>query len=234
MIEAAEMPPRQLIFRLPTKVALGREAFFVAPANANAVAMIEGWQSWPGGKLALAGPAHSGKTHLVHVWAAASGARIIEARDLPGADIPALADGCVAVENVPAIAGHREAERALFHLHNLCLASGGRLMVTGAEPPARWPLALPDLASRLQAALVARIEPPDDALLAAVIFKQFSDRQLVVGDEVVTYLVARINRSFEAARQIVAAVDETALRERRAITVPFARRVLADLATDPD
>jgi len=224
-----ELAPRQLTFRLPARVALGRAAFFVAPANGTAVAMIDTWRIWPGDKLALCGPAGSGKTHLAHVWAADSGARVVQAHDLPRADIPDLASRPVAVEDVPAIAGQEEAERALFHLHNLCLANGGRLLVSGRDAPARWPLALPDLASRLQAAPVAKIEPPDDALLAAVLFKLFADRQLAVPDEVITYLVPRIDRSFATAREVVALLDDTALRDRREITVPLARAVLAEL-----
>ncbi|RVV99405.1 chromosomal replication initiator DnaA [Mesobaculum littorinae] len=224
----------QLAFHLPVKEALGREAFFVAPANATAVALIEGWRAWPGGKLALSGPRGAGKTHLAHVWAAEAGARIIPATDLTEDMVPALADAPVAVEDVSAIAGCEDRERVLFHLHNLCLASGGRLLLTDERPPARWDITLPDLASRLEAATLARIEAPDDTLLAAVMFKLFSDRQLGVDEEVVTYLVPRMDRSFAHALAMVEALDARSLAEKREIRVPLAREVLADLADWPD
>ena len=64
----------QLSFDLPVRAALGREDFFVSPANAEAVAMVEGWQGWPSRKLVLTGPAGAGKTHLAHVWAGLAGA----------------------------------------------------------------------------------------------------------------------------------------------------------------
>ena len=82
--------PEQLGFDLPSKPALGRTDFLVAPSNAIAIAMIENWQSWSGGKLALSGPDGSGKTHLVHVWAAMSNARVVAAEALAAADIPMI------------------------------------------------------------------------------------------------------------------------------------------------
>jgi len=218
--------PRQLSFDLPVREALGRGDFFVSPANAAAVAMIEGWQGWPGRKLVLAGPKGAGKTHLAHVWAAQSGAAIVPARDLARADIPALATAPVAVEDCDAIAGDTGCETALFHLHNLCLAEGRALLFTAQAPPNRWPLALPDLASRMQGTPLARIAPPDDGLLAAVLTKLFADRQLAPTPPTVPYLVRRIDRSFAAAREIVERLDTAALDRGRPITPALAREVL--------
>lgn len=124
----------QLSFDLPAKTALGREDFFVSPANALAVAMISA-NSWPGNKLVLTGPAKSGKTHLAHVWAAASGARIVQAKDIDEADIPELARTPVVVEDVPLISQDANQQNALFHLHNLVLAEGNAILMTGRLAP---------------------------------------------------------------------------------------------------
>ena len=70
--------------------------------------------------------------------------------------------------------------------------------------PRDWGLTLPDLASRVQAASVARLDPPDDALLSAVLIKLFSDRQITVAPALVAYLLPRMERSFDAARALVA------------------------------
>ncbi|MCV6585486.1 MAG: chromosomal replication initiator DnaA [Marinibacterium sp.] len=216
----------QLSFDLPTKPALGRSDFFVAPSNAVAVAMIDGWRDWPARKFALSGETGSGKSHLVHVWAATSGARIIAARDLPQADIAALATGPVAVEDLPDIAGDRPAEEAMFHLHNLVLAEGHALLVTGQEPPARWPLELPDLKSRMAATPHAALANPDDALIAAVLSKLFADRQIRPRPDVIPYLVVHMERSFAAAAQMVAELDEKALRQGHNVTRALAARLL--------
>jgi len=68
---------------------------------------------------------------------------------------------------------------------------------------------------------------PDDALLGAVLVKLFADRQLVVSEEVIAYLLVHLERTFAAARRIVAALDRAALAARRRVTVPLAREVLA-------
>ena len=218
--------PQQLNLTLPVRTALGRDDFFVSPANAMALALIESWPDWAGGKLLLSGPSGAGKTHLAHVWAALSGATIHAAQGLAGADIPALAQGPVAVEDVPEIANDPEAQTALFHLHNLVLAEGHSLLLTGHGDPAHWGLTLPDLKSRMQGTTVARLEEPDDTLLAVVLAKLFADRQITPHPDLIPYLVGRMDRSFDAARQIVDRLDTLSLSEQRPLTRALARRVL--------
>ena len=218
---------RQLVFDLPARPALDRADFFVSPANAIALKAVDNWRGWPAGKLALTGPAGSGKSHLVQVWAADTGARVVCAADLAGADPAALAAaGRIAVEDVPALAGDRAAEEALFHLHNLLAEQGGRLLLTGRGAPVTWPIKLPDLASRVQAAQVAALETMDDTLLAALLVKLFADRQLAVSPRVIAYLVTRMERSHAEAQRVVTALDRLALAERRRITTDLARQVV--------
>ena len=221
---------RQLAFDLPAREAWRREDFFPSPANAAALAAVDDWRNWPGGKLVLTGPKGSGKTHLARLWAAEAGAALLPAADLATADLPALsAHGAVAVEDAETAAGNPQAEAAFFHLHNLVTQSG-HLLVTANRPPRDWGLALPDLASRLQAAALARIEAPDDALLSAVLIKLFADRQITVPPALIPYLVARMERSIDAARALVAALDARALAEGRPIT----RQLAADLLGSTD
>ncbi len=217
--------PRQLSFDLPAKTALGREDFFVSPANALAVAMISA-TSWPGNKLVLSGPAGAGKTHLAHVWAAETGGRIIQALDLRYDDVPALASTPIAVEDVPMIAGDPDLQKTLFHLHNLTLAEGNALLMTGRMAPKFWELPLPDVQSRIEGAHHVALDPPDDALLGAVLAKLFLDRQLNPGPEVISYLVKHMDRRFETAANVVAQLDLVALTEKRDITRSLAVRVL--------
>ena len=221
-----EAEPRQLAFDLPVREALGREDFFVSGANALAVAALDRWRDWPGARLLLIGPHGAGKSHLARVWAGEAGARVTGARDLAGADLPGLAAWPVVVEDVDAIAGDLAAETALFHLHNLAAEAGTPLLMTGTGRSARWPFALPDLASRVQAAPVATLEAMDDDLLGALLHKLFADRQLVVSPALITWLVRRIDRSFAEAQRIVAVMDARALAARRPITRQLAAEVL--------
>ncbi len=217
---------RQLAFDLPSRVALGREDFFVSPSNAVAVAAVGGWRDWPGGRMLLLGAAGSGKTHLAHVWAAEAGGQIAAAGALAGLDPTALTADPLVVEDAHRIAGDRAAETALFHLHNLAAAQGQPLLLTAASPARDWGLVLPDLLSRVQAFPLARLEPPDDALLSAVLIKLFADRQITVAPSLIPYLVSRMDRSFAAAHDLVAALDARSLAEGRPITRQLAAPLL--------
>lgn len=217
---------RQLAFDLPAREAFRREDFFVSPVNAVALAAVDGWHGWPGGKMLLVGPSGSGKTHLARLWAAETGAEVIAGEDLAEADLPGLsAQGAVAVEDAEAVAGDARAEAAFFHLHNLVVQAGS-LLVTASTPPRDWGLMLPDLASRLQAAPLTRLDAPDDALLSAVLIKLFADRQIAVPPTLIPYLVARMERSFAAARALVGTLDAVSLAQGRPVTRQLAAAIL--------
>jgi len=216
----------QLGFDLPARTALGRDDFMVAPSNAVALAMVDDWQRWPSGKLALTGPTGSGKTHLTHVWAEQTGARIQSAATLTEGHIDRLADGPVAIEDVDTIARDLPPQTALFHLHNLVLAAGHPLLLTGTAAPAHWHMSLPDLQSRVAAAGHATLDAPDDSLLTAVIAKLFADRQVTPRPDVIPYLLARMERSFAAAGQLVTALDAASLARKQPVTRALAATVL--------
>jgi chromosomal replication initiation ATPase DnaA len=221
--------PAQLPLPLPALEALGREDFFVSPANAMAVAQIEDWRNWPARKMVVSGPEGSGKTHLAHVWASLSGARILEATALEEAGIPALATAPVCVENIEAIAGDAPRERALFHLHNLTLAEGHALLMTARREPAHWRLGLADLQSRVQGAQAARLSEPDDLLLTMLLAKLLSDHQTRTRPDVIPYLVSRMPRSYRAARALAEALTAASLAAKRAATRRMATEVLERL-----
>ncbi|SCZ54382.1 dnaA protein [Epibacterium ulvae] len=223
------MYAQQLSFDLPAKPALGREDFYVAPSNAMAVTLLTSHVNWPQGKLVLTGPAGSGKTHLTHVWATQAGARIVRAERLPDADLCDLAMGPVAVEDVDEIAADEAAQDALFHLHNMVLAAGHKLVMTGRNAPNLWALSLPDLQSRVQGATHASLEAPDDMLLSIVLAKLFNDRQIAPKPDVIPYLVGHMNRSFVAADQVVRQLDHLSLAEKRSLSRPLAIRALAEI-----
>ncbi|MCT4611506.1 MAG: DnaA/Hda family protein [Pelagimonas sp.] len=222
--------PKQLALPLPARAARGREDFYVTTANALAVAQIEGWQIWPARKLVLSGPSGAGKTHLAHVWAALSGAQIIDAKALQDSDIPALSNQNVCVENVESVAGNRPAEEALFHLHNLVLSQGHALLLTSERAPNHWGLSLPDLQSRMMGAQAAQLSQPDDDLLSALLLKLFADRQIMPAPDVIPFLTRHMPRSYRAAAEIVDALDLAAMGRTKGVNRPLAAQVLEDLA----
>jgi chromosomal replication initiation ATPase DnaA len=223
----------QLTFDLPSVAALGREAFFVSPSNALAVALLEDTTQWSLHKMLLCGPEKSGKTHLAHVWADQTGAVIVNAIDVTADAIPTLANAPhIIVEDIDRIAGNIAAQDALFHLHNLILAEGGFLLGTGTGSPDTWGITLPDLASRLEGTPLAQLHAADDQLLSMVMLKLFDDRQLSPAPNVLSYLTTRMDRSFAAASAVVAEMDRLALRDRKAISRNIAAAALDNLTLD--
>lgn len=221
----------QLAFDLPHRAARGRADFFAAPSNAPALAAIEGWRDWPGGRLVLTGPEGSGKSHLVQIWAEAAGAAIVPAGRLARAALVALAEGGrVAIEDAHRLGGDPAAERAALHLANLVAEGGGHLLLAGRGAPRGWGIALPDLESRILAAPQIRLEPPDEGLIAAVVVKLLADRQIALDPDLVGWIVARMDRSLGAAGAVVQALDAQSLARGRPIGRALAAEVLEALA----
>ncbi len=216
----------QLIFDLPIKTAFGREDFFVTAANATAVQIVENWPNWPMGKLVLVGPSGAGKSHLAHIWTEMSDGIVIDARSLMDVDLQEISQAALCVEGLHQIAGNEALEAHAFHLHNLAQETGAPLLMTGIGVPAVWNIKLPDLASRIQGTSIAELRAPDDALLNAVMVKQFSDRQIAIDPKVVTFVLPRMERSFTGVAALVALLDRAALKAGKPITVKMARQVL--------
>jgi len=214
--------PRQLALALDHAESFAREDFLSGPSNAAALALVDAWPDWPHRAVVLTGPEGSGKSHLAAIWARAAGARLIAARALEEASLPStLATGALVVEDVAA--GALE-ERALFHLLNLAREQDAFVLLTARVAPVAF--AIRDLASRLKALPLVAMAPPDDALLRAVLVKLFTDRQLAVDEGLIGYLTMRIERSFAAARAVVARLDAEAMRHKRPLTRAFAAEIL--------
>lgn len=226
------MIPCQLALELGHRPALEREDFLVAPSNAGAVAWIDRWPDWPTVGLSIVGPAGSGKSHLACVFAARATAQVLEAAALDGESPRKLLGACTSC--VIEDADRAPPGEALLHLYNVIMEREGTLVLTGRSAPARWTIPLADLASRLRAMPTTILRPPDEALIAAVMIKQFADRQLRVGEEVIAYLVTRIERSLDAAGRAVAALDRAALRAGRPVTIALAREILPEIAPPPE
>ncbi len=218
----------QLPLDLGHRTAHGLDDFLIAPSNRQAVAWLDRWPDWPGPALALVGPGGSGKTHLANIFALRSCGKVVRAEDLDSVDFMDVVEG---VATIVVEDGDRGIdESALLHLYNWVSETGRQMLLTCRLAPARWQIRLADLGSRMSAVPVAALGPPEDALIGAVLIKTLNDRQLSVGQDVIRFVMPRIERSFDAVHAFVASVDERSMAERRNITVPLARSVLRELA----
>ena len=159
----------------------------VGNANRAAIDALRDPSSWPYGTAVLAGPARSGKSLLAR-WAEGEG------------NLEAI-DGADAVD-----------ETELFHRWNRAQESGhALLLVTDRDP---WDIALPDLRSRLGAALHLEIGVPDDEMVAALIEAHAEARGLALGEGALTYLVPRLERSLAGIEAVVTAIDRLSLERK--------------------
>lgn len=224
---ASRVHPRQLAFALPHAESFTRDDFLEGPANAAALALIDGWPDWPNRVMLLVGPEGSGKSHLASIWAEEAGARSTSAHTLTPTEVPgSLATGALVVEDLRS--GDVD-ERALFHLLNLAREDQASVLITARTPPSSLEIELRDLRSRLRAIPVVSLLPPDDQLFRALIVKFCADRQLSVDEAVVSFLANRLERSFAAARQAVELLDTEALRLGRPVTRALAAELFRQI-----
>ncbi|MGE0714467.1 MAG: DnaA/Hda family protein [Alphaproteobacteria bacterium] len=224
---------RQIPLPLAHRPALGADDFLVADGNRAAVAWLDRWPDWPHPALAIVGDEAAGKTHLARVFARRADAVLLNGSAVDSSAVTGLSGSppsAVVIDDADEVTD----EAALLHLYNVLADAGGKLLLTARDAPARWGLRLADLRSRLLAAPVAVIAPPDDALLQAVIAKLFADRGVAVDPDVVGYVAARIERSFAAAQRAVATLDAHSLAAGRRVTAALVRRALPGLFLDND
>ncbi len=219
----------QIPFDLRPRTALGREDFLVAPCNRDAVGWIDRWPDWPAPVLVLHGPAASGKTHMAAVWKDMADAVWVDAKLLATQDANQISGTGknIVIDHLDPWVGDVDSETTLFHLYNQMKDRGGSVLVTMRAAPGQIDFVIPDLSSRMRAAPAVAIQPPDDTLLASLLVKLFSDRQINVAADVIAYMLPRMERSFAAAHHLVERTDHRALSEKKPVTIPLIRHVFS-------
>lgn len=212
--------PDQLPLPLEPAPHFTRDNFVVGPGNRDAVDFLEGWPDWPAPAAAIFGPPGSGKSHLAMVWAEKAGAVVVSAAKLEEAEI---AEQPYVIENADAALLSDVAERLLFAL----IERGAPLLLTGYEPPAVWPVRLPDLASRTRSLLSFPLWAPDDEWLTELTKKLFAVRQLTVPERVAAEMVRSLERSPAAICDFVARADREALARHKPVSLTLVKDLLA-------
>ncbi len=175
--------------------------FIVSPANVEAVRHLGHWSLWPVKATVLTGPRKSGRSFLGRIFAARSGAMLI--------------DG-----------GEQADQEELFHAWNRSLSDRRPLLIIADTPCGTWDIALPDLRSRLAATPHVAIQEPDDALMRGLLERLLAARGIAYAGEAPEWIARRIERSYVAVHRAIDALDQAAWAKKRRISISAAREAL--------
>jgi len=176
----------------------GPSRIVIGPANAHVAEALARPESWPFRTAVLTGPPRSGKSLFARWFAESGGESVDDAHTLD--------------------------ETEVFHRWNRAQEEGAPLLIVAGEPP--WDIALPDLRSRLGAALQLEIGPPDDAMAEELLYVLAEQRGLPLGAEAADYLVPRAGRSWGDLEKLVAAIDRLSLERKVPATQSIWRAAL--------
>lgn len=183
----------------------------------------------------LAGPAGTGKTHLLLATCAATEAAGRRAAYLPlvaaaGRLREALealeGNDLIALDGLDVIAGQREDEVALFDAHNRARAAGVVLLYAARDIPDAIGLGLPDLRSRLGQCARITLSPLDEEGRREVLRQRAQRRGLMLEDAALDWLLKRVGRDLGGLTALLDRLDRASLAAQRRITVPFLRQTL--------
>ena len=223
---------QQLPLILEHRRLLGREDFLVSPCNIEVIEWIDSYPEWGDvNGVVVLGDKSSGKTHLSWLFCEKSSAKfydVLEIRNEIFSDVVPL-NSALVIDNIDVAIGDYELEEALFHIINYAMECNTKLFFTTSVVFGELSFLIPDLKTRLCSLPLAKIYPPDDDLLKALLVKQFMERGIVVGAEIVEFVVKHIERNPFAVKSLIERADVLSFEEKRKITIPFIKKIIEDL-----
>ena len=180
------------------------------------------------------GAASVGKTHMLQAMCASANAThtaaylpLREVAQLGGEILSGYGQfSLVCLDDAEAVAGNASWERALFRLHQELDEQAGRLVLSGAAPPAQLPFKLADLASRLNGGVVLTLQPLDEREQLAALQLRAQLRGCELPEETGQFLLRRLPRNMTALYNFLDELDAASLVAQRRLTVPFVKAVM--------
>jgi DnaA-homolog protein len=225
--------------QLPLGVRLPDRAVFASYLPARNVEALEHARRVAAGEFAgltwLCGPPGVGKTHLLQAICSAASERL-RAGYVPLTEFAArgieVLEGlqqlqCLCIDDLDAVLGRLEWERAIFALLRELQEAGGGLVLAARAPPALLRWALPDLASRCAAGAVLQLRALDESEQQEALRMRARARGLELPEETLQWLQRRFPRDMRSLYALLDTLDEAALAAQRRITIPFIREVLS-------
>ena len=140
----------------------------------------------------------------------------------------------VCLDNLHAVAGDEEWEKAIFDLFNRIREQQGlftqgqkTLLVISADcPPHQLAIALPDLRSRLTWGEVYRLNDLNDEQKRTILQRYAYQKGLELSDEVANFLLKRLDRDLHILIEKLVELDHASLQAQRKLTLPFVKEIL--------
>ena len=213
----------QLILKFPEHRAYKKEDFYVSPSNEEAFDFIKSWPKWIKRIVNIFGPSGSGKSHLASILKSKTKCLEILPKDLNENIISEFkTKEVLIIENF----NEKISEQLLFSLWNTALQDNKYFLINSIKPMSSYKFKLPDLISRIKSSLSIGIKLPSDDLISAIIAKNFSDKQIIVEEKHIDYIIKRIDRSYEKISQFILTLDRYSLKKGSPFGLKMIKEVL--------
>ncbi|WP_370930867.1 hypothetical protein [Bartonella sp. DGB1] len=208
---------QQLSFDLGYQSIYGRDNLIVSRANCSAICFLEQWPAWQTPITVLIGEQGCGKTHISNLWLEKSKAISINKFELDKGVELALSGHSIFIDN---LGKSKIDEINLFHLFNaiketFLINKTTSLLITSHYFPSTWQLTINDLISRLRTVNMIKIDTPDDLLLKGLLKKLLADRQLIIDNNMIDYILLRVERTVDKINNLVNYIDQLVIDEKK-------------------
>lgn len=237
MIEAAV--PRQLSLNIAIRPEATLDNFFIADNSQNKIMMsslTKLLQGEAGGFLFLWGARGSGLSHLLqaacHIQSSQNKSSVyIPLQEVIGYSPNQLIESLeqqslVCFDDLQSIVGKPHWEAAVFNLFNQLRERNHLLIVSADQGPHELPISLPDLKSRLCSGDCYQVQLLEDQDKVGALQRGAQGRGLELNDDVAQYILQRASRNLKDLFSILDLLDESSLREKRKLTIPFVKEIM--------
>ena len=213
----------QLLLEFDIKRTFNDHDYYVSESNYFAFNLIDKWPKWEKRILNISGEKFSGKTHLANIFKSKSSALFLNENEINN-DVfkkiklyeSIIVDGF----------SNKIDENMTYSIFNLVDQDSKYLLINSETPLGEINFKLPDLVSRSRNLLHAKINPPDDELIFAIILKNFSDRQIKLEKKIIEFIINRIDRSYSKISEFIYKIDELSLKKKKPINLKTIKEIL--------
>ena len=213
----------QLLLNFNFKKSFNDHDYYVSDSNYFAFNLIDKWPKWEKRILNIHGEKFSGKTHLSKIFQSKSSAIYLNEKDISNEIFKKikLYESIIIDEF-----SNKFEENLIYSIFNLVDQDNKYLLINTETPLSEIKFKLPDLVSRSKNSLQAKIDPPNDELIFALILKNFSDRQIKLEKQIIEFIVNRIERSYSKISEFIYKVDELSLKKKKPINLKTIKEIL--------